>query len=129
MGQASPLVGAEPPASLPRPARYTHPTSTCSEEVLWSALFALAVIARDSGTRYVPHLLALVHAGVLPALRGAMSAYRQRCEATAAATGAGEDSEADDMILRAGDYLVQVLTQARRLLYAQRGSGATSSRR
>lgn len=47
-----------------------------SEDVLWSALFVLAVVARDTSSQFVAHMLALVRAGVLPALEHALAAYR-----------------------------------------------------
>lgn len=49
-------------------------------QVLWAALFALAVVVRESSQRYVEHMLALAAAGVLPALRSAMAAYRLEAE-------------------------------------------------
>ncbi|PRW60207.1 E3 ubiquitin- ligase CHFR isoform X4 [Chlorella sorokiniana] len=83
-----------------------------SEDVLWSALFVLAVVARDTSDKFVPHMLMLVRAGVLPALEHALAAYRQTMD--------DQDQEPDEMIVRAGDYLVVVLTKARRLLWLRR---------
>ncbi|KAL4447679.1 hypothetical protein ABPG75_004898 [Micractinium tetrahymenae] len=83
-----------------------------NEDVLWSVLFALAVIARDSSRRYVCHLLSLASAGVLPALEQAMAAYRRAVDA--------QGAEPDEMILRAGDYLISVLHTARKLLWLRR---------
>jgi hypothetical protein len=51
---------------------------SCSEDVLWSALFALAVISRDTSPAYITHLLRLAAAGVLAPLETAMAAYRRR---------------------------------------------------
>lgn len=59
----------------------------CSEDVLWSALFALAVIARDTSRHYVSHMLSLAAAGVLPALQAAMRSYRAAVEAEVGAVG------------------------------------------
>ncbi|KAL4428663.1 hypothetical protein ABPG77_009769 [Micractinium sp. CCAP 211/92] len=85
---------------------------TTNEDVLWSVLFCLAVIARDSSRHYVTHLLTLASAGVLPALERAMAAYRQAVRE--------QGAEPDEMILRAGDYLVSVLRTAHKLLRARR---------
>ena len=52
-----------------------------SEDVLWSALFVLAVVARDTSSQFVVHMLALVRAGVLPALEHALAAYRSTMDA------------------------------------------------
>lgn len=51
-----------------------------SEEVLWAALFALAVLVREGGA---PHARALraAAAGVLPLLRACMHAYKARAPA------------------------------------------------
>ncbi len=53
------------------------PSLPGSEDVLWSALFALAVVARDTSDQFVSHMLVLVQAGVLPALEHALASYRQ----------------------------------------------------
>lgn len=53
----------------------------CSEDVLWSALFVLAVVARDTSDKFVSHMLQLVKVGVLPALEHALAAYRQTMDA------------------------------------------------
>lgn len=58
--------------------------------MLWSALFALAVIARDTSPRFVPHLLELASAGVLPALLEALAAYQ--------ATVEEQGAEPDEMV-------------------------------
>lgn len=83
-----------------------------SEDVLWSALFALAVVARDTSDKFVSHMLQLVRVGVLPALEHALAAYRQTMD--------DQQQEPDEMICRAGDYLVVVLTKARRLMWLRR---------
>lgn len=72
-------------AFMPTPcAPSCHPcrsaVSACSEDVLWSALFALAVIARDCSANYIAHLLILAAAGVLPPLEAALGSYRQAVE-------------------------------------------------
>lgn len=64
------------PASSP-PALLSLHLPRCSEDVLWSALFALAVVARDTSDKFVSHMLQLVRVGVLPALEHALAAYRQ----------------------------------------------------
>jgi hypothetical protein len=88
-----------------------------SEDVLWASLFTLAVLANDTSPAFVRHMVALAAAGVLPALRAALRAYR------GAAQAAGV--EPDEMIVRAGEFLLAVLTQARRLLWARRVARAT----
>lgn len=93
-------------------ARVLRNLGTSNEDVLWSSLFALAVIARDTSQHYKSHLLALASAGVLPALETAMASYR----ATVEAQGTGPD----DMILRAGDFLMTVLHTAHKLLWIRR---------
>ena len=47
-----------------------------NEEVLWAALFLLAVLLREASPLYVEHVLALASAGMLRALREALAAYR-----------------------------------------------------
>lgn len=85
------------------------PLPCCSEDVLWSTLFALAVIARATSESYVTHLLCLLAGGVLPALEGALEQYREVVP-----------HEPDEMIARAGDYLVTVLRTARQLVWIRR---------
>lgn len=48
--------------------------------MLWSALFALAVIARDTSPSHITHLMTLAAAGVLPALLAALQAYQEGVE-------------------------------------------------
>lgn len=78
------LSAHAPPHATPQRRR----PPACSEDVLWSALFALAVVARDTSPAYVAHLLALARAGVLPALTRAMLAYRDAVEAQVGGWGA-----------------------------------------
>jgi hypothetical protein len=54
---------------------------TASEDVLWSALFVLAVVARDSGEQFAAHLRVLAGAGVLPALEQALAGYQAGADA------------------------------------------------
>jgi hypothetical protein len=54
---------------------------TTSEDVLWSALFVLAVVARDSGEQFAAHLRVLAGAGVLPALERALAGYQAGADA------------------------------------------------
>lgn len=73
-----------PPHPLPRtpPTNPTPPHLPLPlPQVLWAALFALAVVVRDSSPHYVQHILTLAAAGVGPALREALVAYRQDVEA------------------------------------------------
>ncbi|GAB4822418.1 hypothetical protein N2152v2_009464 [Parachlorella kessleri] len=85
---------------------------TLSEDVLWACLFALAVIARESSGSYVDHMVGLAAAGVLPALQAAMAAYREDVQE--------QGLEADEMILKAGDFLVDALDKAEQLLWIRR---------
>ena len=82
-----PVLTPAAPSSLFWPLPPSLPP--CSEDVLWSALFVLAVVARDSSRNYIPHLLALVHAGVLPALEAALLAYRQTSDELVGGPNAG----------------------------------------
>ena len=54
---------------------------TPSEAVLWSPLFVLAVVARDSGEQFAAHLRVLAGAGVLPALEQALAGYQAGADA------------------------------------------------
>ncbi|KAL4856875.1 hypothetical protein ACK3TF_002919 [Chlorella vulgaris] len=90
-------------------ARVLREYGGASEDVLWSTLFALAVIARATSESYVTHLLCLLAGDVLPALEGALEQYREVVP-----------HEPDEMIARAGDYLVTVLRTARQLVWIRR---------
>eukprot|EP00879_Flechtneria_rotunda_P004794 GHRR01005066.1.p1 GENE.GHRR01005066.1~~GHRR01005066.1.p1 ORF type:complete len:626 (+),score=240.90 GHRR01005066.1:617-2494(+) len=77
-----------------------------SDDVLWAALFVLAVLARDTSCVFSRASSALAWAGVLRVLEAAVEQYKQRHEA--------EHIEPDEMIVSAGDYLVRVLEPVQR---------------
>ncbi|KAK9817719.1 hypothetical protein WJX72_001212 [[Myrmecia] bisecta] len=80
-----------------------------NEEVLWAALFSLAVLVREGSNPYRPATRAVAAAGVLGHLQRAMADYKEAADA--------EDG-GDEMIITAGDYLVKTLQPAaQRLLW------------
>ena len=47
-----------------------------SEEILWAALYALAVLVRDGDRPFRPAVTAVARAGFLPLLRSVLSEYQ-----------------------------------------------------
>ncbi|KAL0025671.1 hypothetical protein WJX77_003216 [Trebouxia sp. C0004] len=74
-----------------------------NEEVLWAALFSLAVLIREGGDPYIASTDASVEAGLLPLLQAALKDYEARVG------GSNDDA---DMIQTAGKYLIETLTVA-----------------
>eukprot|EP00878_Enallax_costatus_P017981 GHUV01018907.1.p2 GENE.GHUV01018907.1~~GHUV01018907.1.p2 ORF type:complete len:240 (+),score=114.87 GHUV01018907.1:1031-1750(+) len=74
---------------------------TSNDDVLWAALFVLAVLVRDNSCVFGRATAVLAHVGVLKVLQSAVDEYKQRHE--------HDGMEPDEMIVSAGDYLVQVL--------------------
>ncbi|KAL3137014.1 hypothetical protein ABBQ32_006605 [Trebouxia sp. C0010 RCD-2024] len=79
------------------------------EEVLWAALFSLAVLIREGSNPYIVSTEAAVHAGLLPLLQSAVKDYEARAE---------QGGEAD-MISTAGNYLIELLTAISYVLKAE----------
>ena len=50
-----------------------------NEEVLWAALFSLAVLIKEGGEPYMLSTTAAVSAGLLPLLKVALKDYEVRC--------------------------------------------------
>lgn len=72
-----------------------------NDEALWACLFCLAVLIKDgSGSLRSQVLRGLAAAGVAEALTAAMEAFKEAAE---------EDSQAQEMIGAAGDFLVMAL--------------------
>ncbi|BDA46284.1 hypothetical protein COCOBI_08-3760 [Coccomyxa sp. Obi] len=83
-----------------------------NEEVLWAALFALAVLVREGSA---PHSLALrstAATGMLPLLQSCMAAYK--------AKAAARQEDGDEMIISAGDFLIRALIPAANRLHWER---------
>ncbi|DBA73902.1 TPA: hypothetical protein ACH3X2_009553 [Trebouxia sp. C0005] len=74
-----------------------------NEEVLWAALFSLAVLIREGGDPYIASTDASVEAGLLPLLQAALKDYEARV---------GGNNDDADMIQTAGKYLIETLTVA-----------------
>lgn len=96
---------------------------TVNDDVLWAALFTLAVLVRDDSAVFNRAASALVAAGVFRVLEGALEEYKQR--------HADENTDPDEMILSAGDYLLRVLepvqqqhTMRKYMLVAAAGVGS-----
>ncbi|GBF89177.1 hypothetical protein Rsub_01894 [Raphidocelis subcapitata] len=83
-----------------------------NDDVLWAALFVLAVLIRDSSSVFASAAAAVARAGGLEILGLALRQYRQRFEA--------EGQEPDEMITSAGDYLINVLAPAHQRLRRRR---------
>ncbi|CAK0751193.1 hypothetical protein CVIRNUC_002049 [Coccomyxa viridis] len=95
-------------------ARALRRWGNSSDEVIWAALFALAVLVREGSTPHSPALRAIAACGMLPILNACMSNYKAKA---ASRTGSG-----DEMIISAGDFLVQALKPAARRMAWERGT-------
>jgi hypothetical protein len=82
-----------------------------NEEVLWAALFALAVLVREGTKPSAPAAMAVTKAGLLKLLEDALPAYKAVME--------GRQEEPDEMIMTAGDYLIQTLADASQCMRQQ----------
>lgn len=87
------------------------------DEVLWAALFVLAVLARDNEdgverSGYIERMVYMARAGVLAPLMKAAAEYKR----SGVATGVGED----ETILMAAEYLQEALARATALLWLRR---------
>lgn len=87
-----------------RVARVLGAYGGASDDVLWAALFVLAVLVRDSSSIYPRALGAVARAGVLPVLRENMAAYAAR---HGEEEGAGDGP--DEMIMSAAEFMLRVL--------------------
>ncbi|KAF6266720.1 hypothetical protein COO60DRAFT_10327 [Scenedesmus sp. NREL 46B-D3] len=74
---------------------------TSNDDVLWAALFVLAVLVRDNSCVFERAKGALAWAGVMRVLQSTVDQYKHRHEL--------ENVEPDEMIVSAGDYLMHVL--------------------
>eukprot|EP00775_Hariotina_reticulata_P013734 gene13734-13855_t len=83
-----------------------------NDDVLWAALFVLAVLVRDSSAVFGHASAALAQAGILQVLKASVEDYRRRHEA--------EHLEPDEMIVSAGDYLMKILEPVQLQLDARR---------
>lgn len=90
-----------------------------SDEVLWAALFSLAVLVREGGEPFEPACRAAAGTNVQTLVVEALEQYRENMQS------AGNVDLADDTILRAGTYLLDVLgptvvklREERRRMYA-----------
>lgn len=90
-----------------------------NDDVLWAALFVLAVLVKDTSAMYGRATVAVARSGLLAVLDDTVSSYKQRHEATA--------QEPDEMIITAGDYLLKVLQPVVRRLRQQRMLYAASA--
>ena len=88
-----------------------------NEDVLWAALFVLAVLARDNEegverTGYVERMLYMARSGVLTPLVAAAQEYRN--------SDGRSGLEEDETILMAAEYLEEALVRATALLWLKR---------
>eukprot|EP00887_Chlorella_sp_A99_P003054 scaffold9.g3054.t1 len=125
------IVAAGAGAAL---ARVLREQAVESEEVLWAVLFLLAVLLREASPLFVRHVLSLAAGGMLPALRSAMAAYHGRVNAQArtglglssctahacACLGVPQEVPEDEMVTKAGAYLVDVFERAQRVIWLRR---------
>ncbi|CAL5227738.1 g10754 [Coccomyxa viridis] len=95
-------------------ARALQQWGSSSDEVIWAALFALAVLVREGSTPHSPALRAIAAAGVLPILQTVLSNYKERA--------ALREGSGDEMIISAGDFLVHALKPAARRLAWERSA-------
>mmetsp|Transcript_3337 Transcript_3337/g.7883 ORF Transcript_3337/g.7883 Transcript_3337/m.7883 type:complete len:821 (-) Transcript_3337:193-2655(-) len=75
-----------------------------NDEVLWAALFSLAVLMREGGEPFEPACRAAVRADLLQLISSAIYDYRKNV------VSVGYQEDGDDTILKAGKYLMEVLT-------------------
>ncbi len=98
-----------------------------SDDVLWAALFVLAVLVREQSSMYTMATQHVARAGLLDVLKGSVAAYKARYDE--------QQQEPDEMVVTAGDYLIRVLepviaqaAQVRQLLrLAGIGAAATGA--
>lgn len=69
----------------PPPVALVH--SSALQQVIWAALFALAVLVREGSTPHSPALRAIAAAGVLPILQTVLGGYKVGARPTASFSG------------------------------------------
>lgn len=87
---------------------------TTSEEVLWAALFVLAVVAREACPNYSDRVVALAAAGIRAPLAAAVEAHRSAVPLEM------QVEEGGDMVATAGVFVLELLDSAGRLLVMRR---------